>query len=324
MLADLLFWGEVGAAAAAAAGSVGFTLHALYVPVPPHKALVLYGRRSRRTAGVGGDSGRDVETRSPRILVGGGAFVAPWNKAFGYLSLAPIEVDPTVRALHTVQGGAAAGWEVDLAVEAKVPAEPSALRAAAENLLGMSPEEVRAFVRRSVESVVPGVLAHLRVGDAEPDWERLGTEIQAAVAPELVGSGIVVRSVMVRELRRIAQPIVGVASAEPRRRPPMPSGAASPHAAETDLRLARIDRGLRAMSAQVERWMIEAGRPGAFEPSDPTARPEATALPADGVSAVPYDSMVDGRPARLPRAPVGVRTDDAGEPPTLSDDELRR
>lgn len=323
MFVDVLFWGEVAATAAAAAGVAGWTVHALYVPVPPHRALVLYGRRSRRGSTVTGAGAPGVETRSPQILVGGGAFVAPWNKAFGYLSLAPIEVDPTVRALHSIQGGAAAGWEVDLAVEAKIPAEPAALRAAAENLLGMSPEELRGFVRRTVESVVPGVLAHLRVGDGEPDWERLGTEIQAAVAPELVGSGIMVRSVMVRELRRIAQSGASAVAVESRHRARAVEFAPGPHVAETDLRLARIDRGLRAMSAQVERWMLEAGRPGDLLGSaDVAPRLASPGDRADGEPGSVYDSMADGRLARPNRAPVGVRDGDGT--PASSDDELGR
>ncbi|MGB6500449.1 MAG: hypothetical protein WBG19_03475, partial [Thermoplasmata archaeon] len=175
-----------GAGVGAAAWAI---LERCYVPIPPNRALVLFGRRARApTEGAGPGAGNAL-SREPSILIGGGTYVAPWNRATASLSLAPIDVEATVRALHSLEGASAEGWEVALRVQVKIPAEPRALRAAAENLLGLGEEELRTFVRRAVEGAVPPVLARLRVGDGEPDWERLGTEVHAAVAPDLVPTG---------------------------------------------------------------------------------------------------------------------------------------
>ncbi|MFY9716802.1 MAG: hypothetical protein WAK40_02560 [Thermoplasmata archaeon] len=282
-------------AAVGGALAVWAVLERLYVPIPPNRALVLFGRRSRPAPGEGG--GANAVAREPRILIGGGTYLPPWNKATAYLSLAPIEVETTVRALHAFEGGAAEGWEVALQIQVKIPAEPRALRAAAENLLGLGDDELRGYVRHTVEGTVPTVLARLRRADGEPDWDRLGSEIQAAVAPELVPAGLIVRSVSVKELRRIAPAGRPERPPEPRRRAggsvPLldPAGARD----EPDLRLARVERGLRSLAADLARLLrdepgrsVEDGRwLGA-----PAAEPPVPPL---------HDSIADGR------APAPVR-----------------
>jgi hypothetical protein len=309
-----------GPAAAAVAGWIAYLR--LYVPVPPNKALILYGRRSERpshTAGRGSD-----RPRAPRVLIGGGAVLAPWNRAFAYLPLAPIEVETTVRAVHSVRGGSAAGWEVGLSVQAKIPSEPEALRAAAENLVAFTPEELKGYVRRTVDASVPVVLARLGVGEAEPDWEQLGTEIQATVGPELVPSGLIVRSVAVRELHRIV-PASGPPSAlEPRTVPLAAGGEAAGARTDAELRLDRIERGLRTMGLRIERWLRERGAgDDAGTMLDPAATP-GWAAGETGTGRPSYDSMEEGRSPR-PRRPAtsGRGTGGEGSPP-LSEEEDRR
>jgi hypothetical protein len=312
------------ALAAGLAGLAGWLLYQrFYVAVPPNKALILFGQRSQRPAPEGGPQ-VPGSSRPPRVLIGGGTFLAPWNKAFAYLPLAPIDVEATVRAVHSVEGGSAAGWEVVLAVQAKIPSEPKALRAAAENLIGLSPEELGSFVRRAVEASVPLVLARLGVGDAEPDWEQLGSEIQATVAPELVASGLTVRSVSVRDLRRIAQG-AGVLPA-PGGRPRTVPALAPPSSptGDVDLRLARIERGLTAMGLQVDRWLRERPvRYGSDSLFDPAPGPGPAVVDA-GDGREPYDSMEERRAPRPPRPFTAARESGGAEPPPLSDGENPR
>ncbi|MGP8077827.1 MAG: hypothetical protein ACLP78_04045, partial [Thermoplasmata archaeon] len=251
-------------AAAGGAAAVWALLERLYVPIPPNKALVLFGRRATPAGDRAGPGAANSFAREPRILIGGGTYIAPWNKATAYLSLAPVDVEATVRALHALDGSSAEGWEVALQAQVKVPAEPRAVRAAAENLLGLGEEEVRAYVRRTIEGAVPTVLARIRSADSEPDWERLGSEIQAAVAPDLVTAGLMVRSVSVKELRRIAAPGRPDRPAEGRRRAvwaPAPTEAAG-RRDDADSRLARVERGLRVLAADLARLLRdEPGRP---------------------------------------------------------------
>jgi hypothetical protein len=293
----------VAAGGAAAAWAI---LEQFYVPIPPNKALVLFGRRARPAAG----GGVDGFARAPRILIGGGAYLAPWNKATAYLSLAPIDLEATVRALHALEGAAAEGWEVGLRAQVKIPAEPRALRAAAENLLGLGEDELRAYVRRTVEAAVPTVLARLRASDGEPDWERLASEIQAAVAPELVTAGLIVRSISITELRRIAPSSRPERPPEVRRRAGWSGPGAEPavRREEGDERLVRMERGLRELAADLARLLRdEAGRSAA------PARWIDVPAPERSEERV-HDSIAEGRTPAPARPPWGASPDAEANP----------
>jgi hypothetical protein len=197
---------ESAAGSAALGGALWALSGRFHVSVPPNRALVLFGNHhSSSTPEVRGRPG-DVTVRRARIVVGGRALVAPWNRAVGYLSLEPVVADVTVRSMQSLEGTHAAGWEVRIRAAAKIPTEPGLLVSAAENLLGKDEEEVRTIVRQAVEAAVPTVLARLRAGTTEPDWDRLAAEVQACVASDLVGWGLSVRSLSVTELHRIAPP----------------------------------------------------------------------------------------------------------------------
>lgn len=298
------------AAAAGGAAALWAGLERLYVPVPPNRALVLYGHRAVVRRNRAAADGSDASVRVPRILLGGGVYLAPWNRATATLSLAPIDVETSVRALHTLDGASTEGWEVAVQVQVKIPAEPRALRAAAENLLGLGEEELRTYVRRAVEGAVPPVLARVRVRDGEPDWERLASEIQAAVAPELVTAGLLVRSVSVKELRRIGPASRVERGAEPRRRtawspaPGEPAGRAD----AGEARLERVERGLRSIAAELARLLRDvpgtATDGGRWVELPPSER-------SDGQT---HDSIADGRSPQAAPAPWRAEPDPEASP----------
>jgi hypothetical protein len=248
-------------ATSAAVGAVGAILWAIrarcYVAVPPNQALVLYGRPTAHRSSEPGVLSHEVEVRHPRIIVGGGVYVAPWNKGVGRLSLDPVSVDLSVRSMHALEGAHASGWEMRLRVEVKVPAEPASLARAAENLLGKTDEEVRALVGRTVETAVPAVLSRVPLEHEEPEWDRLAAEVQASVAPDLMAWGFVIRTLSVTELRRIrpVESTVAHVSAKPVALP----DPAAPEAvrASLDSRLARAERNLGIVSAAVARMYQE-------------------------------------------------------------------
>jgi len=259
---DLIWPIAESALVAGAAASLLWALYArCFVPVPPNRALVLYGRRSARPATEPGLYPSDISIRPPRIVVGGGAYVAPWNKGVGQLSLDPIAVDVTVRSVHALEGSHATGWEVRLQVQARIPAEPHFLGMAAETLLGKSEEEIRALLRRSVEGAVPAVLVRLKSEEGEPDWDRLAAEIQASVAPDLVPWGLVVSTLSVTELRRIVP-----ASPSTSNSPPKPvtaqevvgvRGNLGALLTGIDTRLSRTERSLGILGAEILRLTRE-------------------------------------------------------------------
>ena len=243
---------------AAVAGAVAWAVYTrCSVRVPPNRALVLYGRRAPRPASDSPLIPSDVTLRRPRIVVGGRAFVAPWDRGLAYLSLAPVAVDVTVRSMHALEGSRASGWEVRVQAQAKVPAEPGFLSIASENLLGKTDEEVRSLVARALEGAIPAVLARIKADDGEPDWDRLAAEVQACAAPDLVSMGLAVRTLTVTELHRVLPPTPSPTT--PPGRPP--TGPEGPPATEglgarlsaLDGRLARTERNLRILGEEVAR-----------------------------------------------------------------------
>lgn len=266
---DYLIW--FISASGAAAGATGGLLWAIYarcfVPVPPNRALVLYGGRSRRARSDPGVAPPDVDVQHPRIVVGGGVFVAPWNKGVGRLSLDPVPLDLSVRSLHVMAGSRTAGWEVRLQVRARIPAEPGSLTRAAENLLGKTDEEVRTLLQRTVEGAVPSVLSRVRDDEGDPDWDRLAAEIQAGVAPELVPWGFVVQTLSVTELRHILP--ADLATSFPPAKPVSWEGSPAGDRAQVaawwsgvESRLARTERNLATLGGLMARMRQESAAAG--------------------------------------------------------------
>ncbi len=257
----------------------------LSVKVPPNKALVLYGRREASGRGESVSGSTQTELRRPRIIVGGRVFVAPWSKGVGYLSLEPVIVDLTVRSMQSFAHHRVTGWEAGVRVQVKIPAEASALQAAAENLLGKTDEEVRTVVRRSVEGWVPTVLARIPAEDSEPDWEHVAAEIQAAVAPDLVAWGLIVRSLALTELRRIgpAEPEIRETSAA------LPGRLATASAGAE--RLITVLSSIEERLARVERATVAALPPKEWR--SPAAL-VTEASPPESILDLPLGYEVDG------------------------------
>ncbi len=330
---------------AATAGALGTAAAVLswvvytrfYVRPPPNRAVVLYGRTTPHAGSGRGAPTPTAEIRPPRIVVGGRVFVPPWNHSFGFLSLAPLDIDLAVRAVRATGGAAATGWEARLGAQVKIPADPTLLASAAENLLGKSADEVRALVRSAIEGAVPAILTRHGPGDAEPDWERLGSEIQAAVAADLVAVGLVVQALSVKQLLRINS---GTAAAPPHpgtapttRAPELSPDADEPPSAAVDLRLSRLERSVGVLGAQIDRVVqgavVPGGRPLAAVRTDAPGLPSGGDADADPVlrpgRATVHDSIGGGSPpdARTPTR-SGPASGVRGGPRSLLDTEPER
>lgn len=263
-LEDLILPVAASAAGAGIAGVIAWALYARWhVPVPPNQALVLFGRRSGTSSADTRAGVNPVVVRRPRVVVGGSAFVAPWNRGVAYLSLGPIDVDVTVRSMHALDAGRASGWEARIHVQAKIPAESTTLLCATENLLGKNEEEVRLMIRHAVEGAVPAVLSRLRPTEGEPDWERLAAEIESSVAPDLIATGLVIRTLSITGLHSIgaAETSLAAPTALPsvlRATPALGTDGGSLNS-NLELRVARAERNLGMMGAEIVRISREAG-----------------------------------------------------------------
>jgi flotillin len=145
-----------------------------YKRVPPNQALVVYGRRSRP----------GVAREGFIVLVGGGKFIVPIVETFALLSLAPFVVEVKVED--------AGGAGCDLQATAKLTREPEGLRRAAQNLLDMPINEVRAVAATILEGRARGLLSReLSPRDPEfaqkleavtrPDYDKIGLELVGKV-----------------------------------------------------------------------------------------------------------------------------------------------
>lgn len=257
-LDDLILPIAASCAAAATAGGLVWAIYArCYVTVPPNRALVLYGRRSSKVPADSGIPPADINVHRPRIVVGGGVFIAPWNKGVGRISLDPVSVDVSVRSMHVLDGTRASGWDVRLQIQVKVPTEPGSLSRAAENLLGKTDEEIQSLIRRTVQAAVPAVLSRIPTDGGGPDWDHLAAEIQASVAPDLVAWGFIVQTLSVTELRRVL-PVEGSTSLSIERSIPHAGTIGDRDTTNAllgglDARLARTERNLGVVAAAIVR-----------------------------------------------------------------------
>jgi hypothetical protein len=279
------------------AGAITFSAWKLFthyfVPVPPNRALVLFGERPSNSEGARAQRGGGVELRAPRIIVGGGVYLPPWRRGRGFLSLEPIDADVMVRVAAGGRAPADPSWEVRIALQVKIPAEPQMLRTAAENLLGKSEEELRRMVCRTIEGAAPPILAGLPTEAAEVDWERLAAEIQASAARDLVAAGLVIRSLSVTQLQRFdprpeGAPTPGAPDGP--LRAPWPSGDPAVRLGTLEARLDRTERNLGNLGAELVRVVREGSlfsEPPVILPYDSMGGDPPAAAPSDRTSTVP-------------------------------------
>jgi SPFH domain / Band 7 family len=331
---DLILPAAVGGGVLAAAGFAVWSFYSrFYVAVPPNQALVMYGARADRPRGVRRGSSEIVTVQSPRIVVGGGKFVGPWAKGVGYLSLDLVSVDVPVRATGMGSDKPGCGWEARVGVQVKIPSEPQALVTAAEHLFGKTTEEIRTLVRHAVEGIAPAVLFRLRSTEGRIDLEHVAAELQAALGPDLIANGLSVQSLTIRELRQVRADVLPL--------PPMIEAKASlvpdPHPtpgdarawlAGVDFRLARVERSLGIMGAEIVRMAREGSSTSLDAGSVPVFDyPLGSVVGTEELSIDPspdpsHDSIEDDHPLRTPRAsPRGARGTSEGGGRSPSDSE---
>lgn len=181
----------------------GWAVYLRYLIVaPPNRALVIFGSRSGGRSGRGPvDGSANVgDRRDPRIVVGGKALVLRGTRGYGSLFLGTTDLDVQVRGAHAAGGPGSPPFFLRIGVQVKISSEPEGLRAAAENLLGKSEEEIRSIVRSVVEEHVPSVLAHVAADRIELERERIAGEIEVLAATDLMGMGLVVLSLGIKEV----------------------------------------------------------------------------------------------------------------------------
>jgi uncharacterized membrane protein YqiK len=164
---------------------------AKYKKVPPNMAMVVYGRRTRDPGMVG-----------YQVITGGGKFIVPIIESY---DLMPIDVRTwTIKWSDVVydKTGEKGRSTLKATFLYKISSDESALKVAAEHLLGKTSEEIDEVARGTIEGTVRSLFADSTFSDLDQKWESTATKIQAYISQELMNVGLEVRSVTIHNLDR--------------------------------------------------------------------------------------------------------------------------
>lgn len=142
-----------------------------YQRCPANRVLVIYGK-------LGGG-------RSLRCLHGGAAFVLPLIQDFAWLDLEPVEVELPPGVADRPPAGVAVPRSFTVAVGTT----PELMNAAAQRLLGLTPDEVR----RRARDVIAGTVERALVAPAGTPDDFLAA-LEPALRRDLAGLGLVLVS----------------------------------------------------------------------------------------------------------------------------------
>ncbi len=159
-----------------------------YKKVPPDKAMVVYGRRTK-----GGKRGYQVVT-------GGGKFIVPIIESYEYLPLDVRTLDVNVRDIVTDVKTSGAKVNVSSVTQVKISSERASLDTAAEQLLHKSDGEINEIAMKTLEGHVRGVCATMTIEAINSDRDAISAKIQNMAAKDLMNMGIEIRSFVIRDL----------------------------------------------------------------------------------------------------------------------------
>jgi flotillin len=161
---------------------VGFLLAALstfvafarnYKKCPPHKVLVVYGRKQKT---------KDQEVKGYRLITGGSAFVVPLFEDYTYIGLDTFSVESSISDTPNKDG-------VPVSVEAtaniKVSSDPERLAAAVERMLGKTQPEIHGMLKTTLDGLLRQIIGTLTVEDIVRNREKLAQEVLSGAQTEL-------------------------------------------------------------------------------------------------------------------------------------------
>ena len=159
------------------------SLTARYKRCPSDKILVIYGR-------TGGSSARCIH--------GGGAFVWPVIQDFAYLDLRPLSIEANLYNALSRQN-----IRVDVPCRFTIPisTEPENMNAAAERLLGLSPEQIQELAKDILFGQLRLVIATMTIEEINSDRDKFLDNISKNVDSELKKIGLKLINVNVTDIK---------------------------------------------------------------------------------------------------------------------------
>ena len=159
------------------------SLTARYKRCPSDKILVIYGR-------TGGSSARCIH--------GGGAFVWPVIQDFAYLDLRPLSIEAN---LYNALSRQNIRVDVPCRFTIAISTEPENMNAAAERLLGLSPEQIQELAKDILFGQLRLVIATMTIEEINSDRDKFLDNISKNVDSELKKIGLKLINVNVTDIK---------------------------------------------------------------------------------------------------------------------------
>ena len=155
-----------------------------YRRCPSDKVLVIYGNRAG--------------SRSAKCVHGGGAFVWPIIEDYAYLSLTPIGIDANLTNALSRQN---IRVDVPCRFTVGISTEPESMLAAAERLLGLTPQQIQELARDILFGQLRLVIATMSIEELNSDRDKFLEAITANVEVELKKIGLRLINVNVTDIK---------------------------------------------------------------------------------------------------------------------------
>ncbi|HKW43863.1 MAG TPA: flotillin family protein, partial [Thermoplasmata archaeon] len=160
-----------------------------YKKVPPNMAMVVYGKRQKKTGG-----------RGYRVISGGAKVIVPIVESVEWLKLDVRTLDLVVPDIVTDVKRSGAKINIKAVAQVKISSDEATLNTAAENLLGKSEQQVDEIALKTLEGHVRGVCATLTVEEVNSDRDAIASKILGMAGNDLRNMGIEIRSFVIKEI----------------------------------------------------------------------------------------------------------------------------
>jgi len=150
-----------------------------YVPVPPNKALIVYGRGGMRT------------------ITAGGTFVLPVLEKTDILSLDIMTITVKADEVKTISG---VPILVDWTAQIKVSSEESGIRTAAQVFLGLAEDQVKEKAQLTLGGNLREVISKLTVLQVHTDRDAFIGSVQQIIADEMKAMGLMIVSMTIQDV----------------------------------------------------------------------------------------------------------------------------
>ncbi len=161
----------------------------LYVKVPPNRAAVFYGRRSRGAKGA---------LLGARILSGGGKIRVPILEEVAWLDLGSVPIDLDVKDIPNING---VPVSVKGVATIKIRSDESGLAAAAERFLFKPQTEVKQIVFENLLGHLRAIIGRMQIEELIRERQRFNEEVLKEAGEDLARMGIQVDALKIQDIK---------------------------------------------------------------------------------------------------------------------------